>query len=108
LSDSLEERLLALVNASNYRANKPRVLAKRLDLTTEERVDLRRLIKKLVKAGKLEYGKNHLVYPKVATTIPETAATPETTTTAETEPGPKSAAGRSFLLTIDKSKRSLL
>ena len=27
-------------------------------------VDLRRLIKKLVKAGKIEYGKNHLVYPQ--------------------------------------------
>lgn len=88
MSDSLEERLLTLVNASNYRANKPRVLAKRLDLTTEERVDLRRLIKKLVKAGKLEYGKNHLVYPKAA------AVTETTSATAESTQGPKSTAER--------------
>jgi len=53
-----------------------------LDLTTEERVDMRRLIKKLVKAGKLVYGKNHLVYP------------PAGTTTAAAESGPQGTAER--------------
>lgn len=81
MSDTLEQRLLALVLATNYHPNKPRVLAKRLDLSAEERVELRRLIKKLVKAGKLRYGKNHLVYPP-------------TDLAAATEPGPQSTAER--------------
>jgi ribonuclease R len=70
------------VLAPNYHANKPRVLAKRLDLSADERVELRRLIKKLVKAGKLVYGKNHLVYPPVGTA------------TTATEQGPQGAAER--------------
>jgi ribonuclease R len=81
MSDTLEQRLLALVLAANYHPNKPRVLAKRLDLSAEERVDLRRLVKKLVKAGKLRYGKNHLIYPP-------------TDLAAATEPGPQSTTER--------------
>ena len=74
MSDSLEQRLLALVLAPNYQPNKPRVLAKRLDLTTEERVDLRRLIKKLTKAGKLTYGKNHIIFPPAGGAAPAAPA----------------------------------
>lgn len=57
----LARRLLGLVNASAYRPVKPRVLAKMLDLTADERVELKRTIKKLVKSGQLVFGANHLV-----------------------------------------------
>ena len=67
MTDSLEQRLLALVNSAKYQPNKPRILAKRLDLDTDGRIELRRLVKKLVKAGKLKYGKNHIIYPSTGT-----------------------------------------
>jgi ribonuclease R len=81
MESSLEDRLLALVLAPNYRAQKPRILAKRLDLDTDGRIELRRLVKKLVKKGKLAYGKNHLVYPPGVRPVPAAAA--EESTAAE-------------------------
>ncbi len=57
----LTRRLLGIVNASAYRPVKPRVLAKMLELTADERVELKRTIKKLVKSGQLVFGANHLV-----------------------------------------------
>ena len=61
MSDTLEQRLLAHVLAPNYRPVKPRVIAKKLELSSEEAVDLRRLVKKLAKRGVVVYGANHLV-----------------------------------------------
>lgn len=85
MSDTLEQRLLALVLAANYHPNKPRVLAKRLDLSAEERVELRRLVKKLVKAGKLRYGKNHLIYPPTDLAAAATEQGPQSTTERKAE-----------------------
>ncbi|MGD9645650.1 MAG: ribonuclease R [Pirellulales bacterium] len=57
----LESKLLALVAGADYQPAKPRVLAERLGLADEHRGDLKRLIKQLVKTGKLRYAANHLV-----------------------------------------------
>lgn len=47
-----------------YKPIKPVVIAERLGLIDEDRVKaVRRTIKKMVKAGELEYGPNHLVLP---------------------------------------------
>ena len=57
----LESRLLQHVNHPNYRPVKPRVIAKQLDVPDELHRDLKKAIKRLVKSGKIGYGKNHLV-----------------------------------------------
>ena len=62
MSDSeLERLLLQHVRRPNYRPVKPRVIAKQLDLPEEVGKELKRAIKRLVKQGKIAYGKNHLV-----------------------------------------------
>ena len=61
---SFEERVVALVRSDGYRPTKPRVIARVLGLTSEEdKRRLRRTIKRLVKAGVLEYGPKHIVFP---------------------------------------------
>ena len=60
-SAELERALLALVKEPGYRPVKPRVLAERLELSQEDRAQLRKLVKKLAHRGTLEYGANHLV-----------------------------------------------
>lgn len=57
----LESQLLALVANPKYQPAKPRVLAEQLGLTDDQRGELKRLIKQLVKRGKLRYGANHHV-----------------------------------------------
>ncbi|MBX9791758.1 MAG: ribonuclease R [Pirellulales bacterium] len=57
----LESQLLALVANPKYRPAKPRVLAEQLGLTDDQRGELKRLIKQLVKRGQLRYGANHHV-----------------------------------------------
>ncbi|MBL9125234.1 MAG: ribonuclease R [Planctomycetaceae bacterium] len=58
---SLEARVLAFVGDPNYRPVKPRVIAERLDLSQEQRFELKKLIKRLIKEQKLAYGPNHLL-----------------------------------------------
>ena len=65
-AESLEQRLLTLVNKAGYRPSKPRVLAKQLKLDEDSTRRLKREIKRLVKLGKLLYGANHLVGPPPA------------------------------------------
>ncbi len=60
--------------APNYRPVKPRVIAKKLELSPDETVELRRLVKKLAKKGTLVYGAKHLVGPAHAPPLKETAA----------------------------------
>ncbi len=59
--ESLEQRILEHVQATNYQPVKPRVLAKQLGLPPEEHRDLRKTVKRLIKAGKLTWGPKHLV-----------------------------------------------
>lgn len=58
---SLEARVLAFIGDTNYRPVKPRVIADRLDLPQEQRFELKKLIKRLVREGRIAYGANHLV-----------------------------------------------
>ncbi|MCE9603810.1 MAG: ribonuclease R [Planctomycetia bacterium] len=60
---TLSERVLAHLNAPNYRPVKPRVIAKQLKVSEDERHEVRRVIKKLVKRGLAVFGAQHLVGP---------------------------------------------
>jgi ribonuclease R len=65
-SEEIENELLALINKPGYQPVKPRVIAKRLKLDEEESRELKRVIKRLVKAGRVSYGANHLLGPPPA------------------------------------------
>ena len=82
---SLAERLLKWVNDPSYRPSKPRAIQRDLKLSDDEYRELRRTIKSLVKAGRLEFGSNHLVYPPVAPTSNNTptSAVPDLTSSTE-------------------------
>ena len=55
--------MLAFVTRPGYRPIKPRIIAKELKLSEEDAGELKRVIKKLVRHGRLTYGANHLVGP---------------------------------------------
>lgn len=60
--DDWESAILVRVRADDYKPVKPRVLAKQLGIVgDDDLVDFKRLVKKLVKRGKLAYGANHLL-----------------------------------------------
>jgi ribonuclease R len=61
--DDLARAVLALVNGPNYQPVKPRVLARRLGLSQDDAVRLRRVIKQLARHGQLAYGASHIVRP---------------------------------------------
>ncbi len=61
--ESLERKILAIVQSPKYRPAKPRVITKLLGLEQDEVVTVRRLIKRMVRAGKLSFGAKHLVIP---------------------------------------------
>jgi ribonuclease R len=61
--DDLEQRILQVVNAPDYQAKKPRTITKLIGLEQDEVVRVRRLIKKMVRDGKLTFGAKHLVLP---------------------------------------------
>ena len=64
--ENLEEQIVALVGAPGYRPMKPRGLLKELRLDDSRYGELRRLIKRLVRAGKLRFAANHLLLPPLA------------------------------------------
>ncbi|MCE9545333.1 MAG: ribonuclease R [Planctomycetia bacterium] len=57
----LERSLLELLAQSSYRPVKPRKIAKQLHLSEEQLQRLKRIIKRLVKQGRVSYGENHAV-----------------------------------------------
>lgn len=59
----LQAALLGLVEAPNYRPIKPRAIAKQLKLDDEQTRSLKRVIKALVKSGRIQYAANHLILP---------------------------------------------
>ncbi len=62
MNASLEERVLKHVYREGYQPVKPKVIAKKLGLTTtQEKRELKKAIRRLVKQGKLAYGASHLV-----------------------------------------------
>lgn len=58
---SLTDRVLALAHSPEFRPCKPRSLHKQLHLEEDEYRELRRVIKKLVREGRLAFGANHIV-----------------------------------------------
>ncbi len=62
MNKTLEERVMEYVYRDGYQPVKPKVIARKIGLsTTEERRELKKVIKRLVKRGKLAYGASHLV-----------------------------------------------
>ncbi|MCA9246449.1 MAG: hypothetical protein KDA42_05015, partial [Planctomycetales bacterium] len=59
----LQQAVLAIVRSSGYTPKKPKAIARQLGLNQEKSQDLKRVIKKLVKQGLLQYGPNHFVLP---------------------------------------------
>jgi ribonuclease R len=62
----LQEQVVAHVTAENYQPVKPRVIAKQLNLNSEQTKALKRAVRYLAKDGRLRYGENHLVLPPPA------------------------------------------
>ena len=61
--DELTESLLNLVRAPGYKTAKPKILAKQLGVPDDELQPFKKLIKRLVKQGRLAYGPKHLIEP---------------------------------------------
>ncbi len=61
--EDYSQELLAQVLAPNYRPAKPRQLAKKLNVPEHRLREFKRLIKQLVKSGKLAYADKHRIVP---------------------------------------------
>jgi len=59
--EEIESKLLAHVSQPNYQPVKPKVIAKKLGITEEDRRPFKRALKRLIRRGQLRYGANHLV-----------------------------------------------
>jgi ribonuclease R len=85
---NLEQSILELVNAPGYRPVKPRVIAERLNLPKDDAVLVRRMVKQLVRGGKVRYASNHLVLPAIAPAPSEAVARDKIPTTTANSRGP--------------------
>ena len=63
--DDYSKELFELVLAPNYRPVKPRQLAKKLHVPEHRLREFKRLIKQLVKSGKLAYADKHRIVPPI-------------------------------------------
>jgi ribonuclease R len=61
MSKSIRDAILGHTSHPNYRAVKPKVIAKKLGLQGKDLPRVKKTIKQLVKEGKLAYGPSHLV-----------------------------------------------
>lgn len=59
--EEMEVEVLALVNEPAYKPLKPRQIGRRLGISLDHARDLKKLIKRLARQGKLVYAHNHLV-----------------------------------------------
>ena len=59
----LETQILRHVHAKGYKPAKPRDIGKKLGLDREASKDIRKVVKRLARQGKVSYGPNHLVLP---------------------------------------------
>ena len=57
----LENEILAVVTSKSYKPMKPKSLAKRLGLEASQYGGFRRILKELVKLGRLQFGKDHYI-----------------------------------------------
>src|SRR5438105_12780600 len=58
---ALEDQILAAVGRKNYTPLKPKALARKLGVPSPQYADFRRALRALIKDGRVEFGKNHLV-----------------------------------------------
>ncbi|MEO1497579.1 MAG: ribonuclease R [Planctomycetota bacterium] len=63
MDEALRQAVLTYTANTGYRPAKPRVIAERLGLEGDDLALAKKTIKKMVRAGELEYGPNHLVLP---------------------------------------------
>lgn len=59
--EEIEAKLLGHVNQPNYQPVKPKVIAKKLGITDDDRKPFKRALKRLIRKGLVRYGANHLV-----------------------------------------------
>ena len=85
---TLEESILELVNAPGYRPVKPRVIAEQLKLPKDDAVLVRRMVKQLVRHGKIRYASNHLVLPANTPTASADMAPKASSKTPRSSRGP--------------------
>jgi ribonuclease R len=81
MSEKLRDAVLNHVADPNYQPVKPAVFAKKLGLSNEAVQELKKTIKRMVKAGELAWGPSHLVFPvgKAQRRIKATVAADATT-----------------------------
>src|SRR5262249_53194891 len=60
---SYEEQILAAVGRKGYTPLKPKALARRLGVSSDEYRDFRRALKDLLRDGRIELAKNHTLRP---------------------------------------------
>lgn len=85
-SSELEQTVLEFVNRPHYKPVKPRVLAKKLGLDEVAAGRLKKVVKGLVKAGKIEYGKDHHLLPVAERSAKRNEAKPAPTIVAGAAP----------------------
>jgi len=66
---NLEEQLLNYVNQPGYRPLKPRAIARQMGLSEQKTEDLKKVVKRLIKSGRLAYGASHLLLPVQAAAV---------------------------------------
>lgn len=66
----LEQKIVDYVNRPNYHPVKPRVIAKKLGLTQDQPSDFKRVVKRLIRQGRIAYAANHLICPVAPPTSP--------------------------------------
>ncbi len=59
----IRNRVLEFVTQSSYRPLKPKAIAKKIGLPTDQARDMRQVVKRMVIDGELAYGDKHLVRP---------------------------------------------
>lgn len=55
----LAEQIVAALSARNYSPVKPKALARRLGLESDDHKQFRKVLRDLIKQGRIEYGRNH-------------------------------------------------
>ena len=63
MDDELRSAILTYTSNPAYTAVKPKVIAERLGLEGDAAAHCKKIVKKLVREGELEYGPNHLIVP---------------------------------------------
>jgi ribonuclease R len=84
--ENLEEQIVALVSAPGYRPLKPRGLLKELRLDDSRYRELRRMVKRLVRAGRLRFAANHLLLPPLASVTIQAGVPIQAESAAEAAP----------------------